>query len=123
MKFGIKAVIFSLVCFSIQSSRAQLVSVDINGAARSDTTAPGFSAWNITAGSGTATQSFTNFVYTYDPDTGLPTSTNVGSVISCQLTQTVPSPSSTIYLKADYANKDGNTLFCPPSSVFESKNL
>lgn len=116
MKFCINAAVFLVAGFSFQSARAQLLSVDINGAARSDTTAPGFSAWNITAGSGTAVQSFTNFVYTYDPDTGLPTATNVGGVIVCKLTQTVPSPSSTVYLKADYANKDGNTTSTDPNA-------
>lgn len=95
-------------------ARAQLLSVDINGAARSDTTAPGFTGWNITAGSGTASQSFTNYTYGYDPDTGLVTTNS--SVVLCKLEQTVPAPTAVIYLKADYANKDGNTTSSDPNA-------
>ena len=117
MKISIKGFVLAVIAgCSIQWSHAQLLSMDINGAARSDTTAPGFTAWNITAGAGTASQNFTNFVYTYDPDTGLPITTNIDRVISCKLTQTVPAPSSVIYLKADYANKDGNTTSTDPNA-------
>jgi hypothetical protein len=102
-------------------SHGQLLSVDINGAARSDTTAPGFNKWDLplslSADSRSATLSFTNYVYDNDPDTGLPIATNIGSIIGCQLEQTFPTVAdATIFLKADYANKDGNTTSADPNA-------
>lgn len=98
------------------NARAQLLSVDINGATRSDTTAPGFSRWDITVSAPTATAAFTNYVYTYDPDAGLPIATNIGSVIGCKLSQLNPASSATVYLRGDYANKDGNTTSTDPNT-------
>src|SRR4051812_32840138 len=115
-KYLLKWIVASVACLLSGPSQAQLLSVDINGATRSDTTAPNFKKWDISSSAGAQSQSFTNFVYDYDPDTGLPIATNVGSVISCRLTQTFPAPSSTIFLKADYANKDGNTSSTDPSA-------
>lgn len=105
----------------ISSSTAQLLSVDINGSVRSDVTAPGFMPWflasDLTGDARTAVRSFTNYVYTYDPDSGLPVATNIGSIIGCQLQQTYPTaPDSTIYLRGEYANKDGNSTSTDPNS-------
>jgi hypothetical protein len=99
----------------VSRSHAQLVSVDINGATRSDTAGPGFAKWDLTTAAASAVASFTNYVYTYDPDSGLPIATNIGSVIGCKLTQVNPAGSSTIYLRGDYANKDGNTTSTDPN--------
>ncbi len=121
MKIRINGIVLSVIAgCSIQLSHAQLLSVDINGSVRSDVTAPGFTGWYLTSDlSGdqrTAQHSFTNFVYTYDPDSGLPVSTNIGSVIQCKLAQTYPTNvDSTVFLKADYANKDGNETSPDPN--------
>jgi hypothetical protein len=81
MKFNMKGIVLSVAaCFSIQLSHAQLFSIDVNGTVRSDVTAPGFTPWYVATqagpGKSSATQSFTNFVYSFDPDTGLPISSN-----------------------------------------------
>lgn len=96
-------------------SHAQLLSVDINGSARSDTTAPGFAKWDLTTSASTFVASFTNYVYTYDPDSGLPIATNIGSVIGCKLQQLTPPGSATAYLRGEYSNKDGNTTSADPN--------
>ena len=104
-----------------QFLRAQLLSVDINGTVRSDVTAPGFTPWymaaDLTGTRQTVTRSFTNYVYTYDSDTGLPTSTNINLIIPCTVTMTYPPvANATNYLNANYANKDGNSTSSDPNS-------
>ncbi len=101
--------------------QAQLLSVDINGTVRSDVTAPGFTPWfmaaDLTGTKQSASRSFTNYVYTYDPNTGLPTSTNINLIIPCTVTMTVPAVASTTnYLNANYANKNGNSTSTDPNS-------
>jgi hypothetical protein len=115
--YGIVALMLTLAPFT----RGQLLSVDINGASRSDTTAPGFSKWDLPVGLSadgrSAVRSFTNLVYTFDPDTGLPIATNIGSIVGCKLEQTFPTAAdATIFLKADYANKDGNSTSLDPNA-------
>jgi fibronectin type 3 domain-containing protein len=93
--------------------------VDITGSVRSDVTAPGFTPWfmasDLTGQS--ASHSFTNYTYTYNPDTGLPTSTNINLIIPCTVTMTVPASSdSTHFLTANYANKNGNSTSTDPNS-------
>ena len=117
MRYFLRRIALMVLSVSaFHGARAQLLSVDINGAVRSDTTAPGFIRWDITTTAGVASQSFTNYSYTYDPDSGLPIATNIGSVIGCMLTQTVPAATSIIYLKADYSNKDGNNTSADPNA-------
>ncbi|HEX7652032.1 MAG TPA: hypothetical protein VF607_00910, partial [Verrucomicrobiae bacterium] len=104
-------------------SRGQLLSIDINGTVRSDVTAPGFTAWymatDITGTKQTAARSFTNYSYTYDPDSGLPTATNISAVIGCLVTMTVPATAdATHYLNANYANKNGNTTSSDPNAGY-----
>lgn len=84
--------------------------MDINGTVRSDVTAPGFTPWYMASDltPQSATHYFTNYVYTYDPSTGLPTSTNISIIIPCTVTMTVPAVAdATHYLNANYANKNG----------------
>src|SRR5208282_4954244 len=109
--------IFFVACFyafSFAPMRAQLLSVDINGASSqaSQSTAPGFVAWNMGSQTGanahSATQYFTNYTYTYDPNTGLPTSTNISLIIPCTVAMTYPTAASSMnYLFAKNANKNG----------------
>jgi hypothetical protein len=73
-------------------------------------------AADITGTKQSATRSFTNYVYTYDPDTGLPTSTNINLIIPCTVTMTYPSPDATHYLNANYANKNGNSTSTDPNA-------
>jgi hypothetical protein len=120
--------VFAVACLVVFNvvpgpAPAQLLSVDINGTTRSDTTAPGFTRWDVTPDlSGTkrsATRSFTNFVYVFDPVSGLPTATNISSIIACTLAQTYPTaPDTTIYLNANYANKNGNSTSPDPNSGY-----
>src|SRR5262249_9744940 len=49
----------------------------------------------------------------YDPETSVVTTNS--RVIYCKLEQTNPAPTSVIYLKADYVNKDGNATSPDPS--------
>lgn len=115
--------VLGLMAF-VTLANAALFSVDINGGVgRSDTTAPGFSRWDVTGTyvAGTtnrvAAQSFTNYVIVYDPTTGFPTATNAGSIINCTLAETHPTDAdSTIYLNANYANKNGNTTSTDPNA-------
>src|ERR1700679_1207184 len=100
----------------IVSTRAQGLSVDINGQSSqaSQSTAPGFVAWNMGsqtgAGTQSASQTFTNYTYTYDPTTGLPTATNVNLIIPCTVAMTYPTTASAQnYLNAKNANKTGYT--------------
>ena len=111
----------AILLISAPFAHAQLLSVDINGATRSDTTAPGFTKWDLPVGLAadgrSAVRSFTNYVFIFDPDTGLPIATNIGSIVGCKLEQTFPTdPDSTIFLKADYANKDGNSTSPDPNA-------
>jgi hypothetical protein len=107
---------------SLGPASAQLLSVDINGTVRSDVTTPGFTPWYVAgdlsgAKTTSVSRSFTNYVYTYDPDSGLPTSTNVGSVIACTIAMTVPATAdATHYLNASYANKNGNSTSADPNA-------
>jgi hypothetical protein len=116
--------IFLLFCcaFSFASVRAQLLSVDINGQSSqaSQSTAPGFAAWNMGSQTGanvqSATQYFTNYTYTYDPSTGLPTSTNISLIIPCTVSMTYPTAASSMnYLFAKNANKNGYSTSPNPS--------
>lgn len=113
---------FVLVSFG-GSAFAQLLSVDLNGTQRNDVTAPGFTPWFVAqdlfglSPAATVSRSFTNYVYTYDPDTGVVTGTNVGSVITCTLKMTVPTVAdATHYLNANYANKNGNSSSPDPNA-------
>lgn len=105
----------------LQPARAQLLSVDINKseAPRSDDTAPGFVGWYDVGTGQQATHVFTNFTVVLDPDTGLPIATNVSSVISCTLAQTVP-PIGTSggSLLANWLNKNGNTTSPDPNAGY-----
>lgn len=111
-----------IVSFQFASgSFAQLLSVDINGTVRSDVTAPGFTPWymaaDLTGTKRSVTHSFTNYVYTFDPVSGLPTSTNISLIIPCTVTETYPTAAdSTIYLNANYANKNGNSTSSDPNA-------
>lgn len=111
----------ALVCVVTPFSRAQLLSVDINGTVRSDVTAPGFTPWyvaaDLTGTKQTAMRSFTNYTYTYDPDSGVPTATNISLIIGCRVTMTVPAiADATHYLNANYANKNGNSTSADPNA-------
>lgn len=110
-----------LFCAAALRTPAQLLSVDINGGAGGNNTAPGFTAWNVGAVSGAnvikATQYFTNYAYTFDPNTGLPTATNISLIIPCTVAMTTPSSaSSTVYLYAKNANKNGYSTSADPSA-------
>lgn len=109
------AAFVTAVFLSIHAAPAQLLSVDINGLARADTTAPGFFKWDLTTTASAFTASFTNYTYNYDPETGLPIATNIGSVIGCKLQQLTPPGSGTVYLRGEYSNKDGNTTSTDPN--------
>jgi hypothetical protein len=103
------------------SLQAQLLSVDINGAAGTQNTAPGFVAWNLSPQTGagilSAAQAFTNYTYAFDPDTGLPTATNISLIIPCKVTMTHPAAaSSTNYLNAKNANKAGYSSSTDPNA-------
>lgn len=68
------------------------------------------------AGIQSVTQSFTNYTYTYDPSTGLPTSTNISLIIPCTVAMTYPATASAMnYLFAKNANKSGYTTSPNPS--------
>src|SRR5579862_1043992 len=117
---------FLLPCalVSTQLAQAQLLSVDINvvsSDANKGPTAPSFTPWYLGSQTGSgiasATQYFTNYIYAYDPDTGLPTATNISLIIPCLLTMTHPSSaSSTNYLTAKNANKNGYTTSSDPNA-------
>ena len=97
-----------------------MLSVDINKSQspRSDDTAPGFVGWYDVTGQ-RATHVFTNFTVVLDPNTGLPVATNISSIISCTIAQTVPAfgdASST--LSANWLNKNGNTTSTDPNAGY-----
>ena len=102
-------------------SVAQLLSVDINKSQspRSDDTAPGFVGWYDVGTGQQATHVFTNFTVVLDPDTGLPVTTNISSVISCTLAQTVPAQGTLgSSLLANWLNKTGNTTSTDPNAGY-----
>ena len=98
--------VVALVCLGPQLSRAQLLKVDVNASAgRSDTTAPGYSRWDIngdlTGNKRVATRAFTNAA---------------SAVITCSIALTAPTNvDSTIYLFANWLNKDGASTSPDPS--------
>jgi hypothetical protein len=120
----IAPVVGAWMCFLASSSPAQLLSVDINGLtteANKGPTAVGFAPWYLGSQTGagirSATQYFTNYTYAYDPDTGLPTATNISLIIPCVVTMTYPpAASSTNYLTAKNANKNGYTTSSDPNA-------
>lgn len=110
---------------AFHSAPAQLLNVDVNGTVRSDVTAPGFTAWyvaaDLTGAKRIASRAFTNYVVVFDPDSGLPTATNISAITSCTLAQTSPDPTvpdTTIYLNANYANKNGNSTSTDPNAGY-----
>jgi hypothetical protein len=119
---GSIAVLPFVVLLSAPLSRAQLLSVDINKSQspRSDDTAPGFVGWyDVSASANASTHIFTNFVVVRDPDTGLPIVTNISSIMSCTLAQTVPAPGDPgATLMANWLNKNGNTTSQDPNAGF-----
>ena len=110
-----------LILLSANVATAQLLSVDINKSQspRSDDTAPGFTGWYDVGTGQTATHTFTNFTVVLDADTGLPVATNISSLISCTLAQTVP-PVGTAgtALLANWLNKNGNTTSTDPNAGY-----
>lgn len=121
MRYGL---VFSLLFWAsavVPSAQAQLLSVDINGTVRSDVTAPGLTPWymasDLAGGKQSVSRSFTNYTYTYDPDSGLPISTNISLIIPCTVTMTTPATAdATHYLNANYANKNGNSTSPDPNA-------
>lgn len=101
---------------------AQLLSVDINKSQtpRSDDTAPGFVGWyDVNTSAQTTSHSFTNYTVVFDPDTALPTATNISSIISCTIAQTFPAPGGGgSSLAADWQAKKGNSTSPDPSAGF-----
>jgi hypothetical protein len=99
--------------------------VDINASVgRSDTTAPGFSRWDLTSDLNSGTQnrlakhSFTNFTVITDAN-GIPLGTNIASVITCTVAETYPTNAdATIYLNAGNGNKNGNSTSTDPSAGY-----
>ena len=118
------ALLLILFGFTNSIANAQLLSVDINGSSTDSgkgPTAPGFVPWYLGSQAGanitSATQNFTNYTYTYDPDTGLPTATNISLIIPCTVTMTHPSAAnSTNYLFAKNANKNGYATSPDPNA-------
>jgi len=122
-RFKQELFVLCLLAFALALTNAEEFKVDLNGTVRSDVTAPGFTPWYVTPDlSGdkrSVTRAFTNYSITLDPDSGLPVATNIASIISCTIAQTSPDPAivdSTIYLNANYANKNGNTTSTDPSA-------
>src|SRR6185437_12537956 len=121
MKLGIW--VSAATLFAAPFAGAQLLSVDINGTVRGDVTAPGFTPWymapDITGTKQSASHSFTNYTYTFDPITGEPTATNISLIIPCTVTMTVPATAdATHYLNANYANKNGNSTSPDPNAGY-----
>ncbi|HUI08412.1 MAG TPA: T9SS C-terminal target domain-containing protein [Verrucomicrobiae bacterium] len=90
-----------------QLCRAQLLKIDINASTgRADTTAPGYTRWDIngdlTGDKRVATRAFTNAA---------------SEIITCTIAQTVPTNvDSTIYLFANWLNKDGTSTSPDPNA-------
>jgi len=64
-----------------------------------------------------ATQYFTNYTYTYDPNTGLPTATNISLIVPCTVAMTYPATASSMnYLFAKNANKNGYSTSPDPAA-------
>ncbi len=113
--------VWLFILASVKFASAQLLSVDINKSQspRPDDTAPGFVGWYDIGSGQSATHTFTNLSYTLDPDTGLATATNISSVITCTLAQTVPATgSSGSSLQANWLNKNGNTTSTDPNAGY-----
>jgi len=116
-------VVVALTGFTMPVSRAQLLSVDINatsGDANKGPTAPGFMPWYIGSQTGaniqSATQSFTNYTYTTDPDTGNLV-TNISAIIPCTVKMTYPTVvSATNYLTAKNQGKGGYSTSTDPNA-------
>ena len=112
-----------LACLAAPVGRAQLLSVDINatsGDANKGPTAPGFVPWYLGSQTGanikSATQSFTNYTITTDPDTGNLV-TNISSIIPCTVTMTYPTvANSTNYLSAKNQGKGGYSTSTDPNA-------
>jgi len=120
-KHGRPIAFLFLLAWLCQISHAQLLSVDINKSEspRSDDTAPGFVGWYDVGTGQSATHVFTNYTVVFDPDTGLPTATNVSSVITCTLAQTVPAVGTGgSSLLANWLNKNGNTTSTDPNAGY-----
>ncbi len=106
---------FSPLCFG------QLLSVDINKSQspRSDDTSPGFVGWYDVGAGQQATHSFTNYAVVLDALTGLPVSTNISSIVSCTLAQTVPTLGTAgSTLLANWLNKNGNSTSTDPNAGY-----
>ena len=111
-----------LLVLAFHDARAQLLSVDINKSQtpRSDDTAPGFVGWyDVNTSAQTCSHTFTNFFVVLDPDTGLPSATNVTAIIGCALTQTFPAfGSAGSSFNADWQGKKGNNTSTDPNAGF-----
>jgi hypothetical protein len=116
-------IVVSGLCLLTRPCRAQLLSVDINatvGDANKGPTAVGFLPWYLGSQTGpniqSATQYFTNYNYTVDPDTGNVT-TNISSIIPCTLTMTYPTAAnSTNFLNAKNQSKNGYSTSTDPTA-------
>jgi len=114
-------VVWALCALNV--ARAQLLSVDINatvGDANKGPTAVGFAPWYLGSQTGanvkSATQYFTNYTYTIDPDTGNVT-TNISSIIPCMVTMTYPTvANSTNFLNAKNQGKNGYSASPDPTA-------
>lgn len=115
-----KTALVILIGFAIHAAHAQLLSVDINKSqpSRSDDTAPGFVGWyDVNTSAQTTSHTFTNLSITHDPDTGLPSATNITAIIGCTLAQTFPVGANFIF-NADWEAKKGNNGSTDPNAGF-----
>src|SRR5712664_1228604 len=98
--------VLALVYLGPSIIRAQLLKVDINNTARSDNTAPGYTAWNLATDLSSSPQQATR-VFT----------NAISNLISCTIAKTVPAITDSITsLKADWLNKNGNTTSTDPNA-------
>jgi hypothetical protein len=118
----IRLIFAAAVAGMSQTAEAQLLSVDINKsqAPRTDDTAPGFAGWyDVNPAAQVCSHSFTNYSYTFDPVSGLPTATNIEAIIGCTLTQTYPAPGNgDSTFNADWEGKKGNATGSNPNAGF-----
>ncbi len=119
-KFLFKVTIV-LACLGSLSVQAQMLRVDINKSQspRSDDTAPGFAGW-YDVGSGSAGHPC---VYKFYRRSGsrhrAAYATNISSIISCTLAQTVPlRQESGSVMMANWLNKNGNTTSPDPNAGY-----
>jgi hypothetical protein len=115
-------ILSSVFISSIHPLSAQLLSVDINKTSDEGpkgANKPGYSAWYLGDQTGpnvqSATKFFTNYTYTYDPDTGLPNSTNISLIIPCTIAMTYPAATSTMYLLGKNQSKNGYSTSTDPN--------